>query len=66
MLISQLLGEFNMGFSSLTGDTPLAGSETLNSLAIQTLSSAMARRGGLRNWPNAGSPAGAEFEINDG
>ena len=47
MLISQLLGEFNMGFSSLTGDSPLAGSETLNSLAIQTLSSAMARRGGF-------------------
>ncbi|HXW13525.1 MAG TPA: hypothetical protein VEN79_03365 [Terriglobia bacterium] len=47
MLISQLLGEFNMGFSSLSGDSPLAGSETLNSLAIQTLSGAMARRGGF-------------------
>jgi Rod binding domain-containing protein len=47
ILISQLLGEFKTGFSSLSGDSPLAGSETLNSLAIQTLSGAMARRGGL-------------------
>jgi Rod binding domain-containing protein len=47
MLISQLLGEFNMGFSSLTGDSPLAGSETFNSLAVQTLSGAMASRGGF-------------------
>ena len=47
MLIAQLLGEAKMGFSSLGGDSPLAGSETLNSLAIQTLSNAMARRGGL-------------------
>ena len=36
-----------MGFSSLTGDAPLAGSDTLNSLAIQTLSSALASRGGF-------------------
>jgi Rod binding domain-containing protein len=47
MLISQLLGEFQMGFSSLSGDSPLAGSETLNSLAVQTLSNAMAGRGGF-------------------
>jgi Rod binding domain-containing protein len=47
MLISQLLGEFTSGFSSLSGDAPLAGSETLDSLALQTLSSAMAGRGGF-------------------
>jgi len=47
MLISQLLGEFDMGFSSLAGDSPMAGSETLNSLAVQTLSGAMAGRGGF-------------------
>jgi Rod binding domain-containing protein len=47
MLISQLLGDFTSGFSSLSGDAPMAGSETLNSLAVQTLSSAMAGRGGF-------------------
>jgi Rod binding domain-containing protein len=47
ILISQLLGDFKSGFSSLTGDAPLAGSDTLNSLAIQSLSSALAARGGL-------------------
>jgi len=47
ILISQLWGEFQTGFSSLTGDAPLAGSDTLNSLAIQTLSAALASRGGL-------------------
>lgn len=47
MLISQLLGESGVGLSSLGGDTPLAGSQTLNSLAIQTLSTAMAGRGGF-------------------
>jgi Rod binding domain-containing protein len=47
ILISQLLGDFKMGSSSLTGETPMAGSDTLNSLAIQTLSSALASRGGL-------------------
>jgi Rod binding domain-containing protein len=45
ILISQLLGEFK--FSSLGGDAPMAGSETLNSLAVQTLSGAMASRGGF-------------------
>ena len=47
ILISQLLGDFKVGSSSLTGDAPLAGSDTLNSLAIQTLSTALASRGGL-------------------
>jgi Rod binding domain-containing protein len=47
MLISQLLGDFTSGFSSLSGDAPMAGSETLNSLAVQTLSTAMAGRGGF-------------------
>jgi Rod binding domain-containing protein len=47
ILIAQLLGEFNMGFSCLSGDSPPAGSETLNSLAVQTLSGAMAGRGGF-------------------
>jgi Rod binding domain-containing protein len=47
ILISQLLGKIDMGFSSLAGDSPMAGSETLNSLAAQTLSGAMASRGGF-------------------
>lgn len=47
ILISQLWGESQTGFSSLTGETPLAGSDTLNSLAIQALSTALASRGGL-------------------
>jgi len=47
MLISQLLGDFTSGLTSLSGDAPLSGSETLNSLAVQTLSSAMAGRGGF-------------------
>ncbi len=47
ILISQLMGEFKVGLSSLGGDSPLAGSDTLNSLAIQTLSTALASRGGL-------------------
>jgi len=47
ILISQLWGDFASGFSSLTGDAPMAGSDTLNSLAIQTLSAALARSGGL-------------------
>jgi Rod binding domain-containing protein len=47
MLITQLWGDFKSGFSSLAGDAPLAGSDTLNSLAIETLSSALASRGGL-------------------
>ena len=47
MLISQLLGNFTSGFSSISADAPLAGSDTLNSLAVQTLSTAMASRGGF-------------------
>jgi Rod binding domain-containing protein len=47
ILISQLLGDFKAGLSSLTADAPLAGSDTLNSLAIQTLSTALAGRGVL-------------------
>ena len=47
MLISQLLGDFTSGFSSLSEDAPMAGSETLNSLAVQTLSRAMASREGF-------------------
>jgi Rod binding domain-containing protein len=47
ILISQLSGESSTGFSSLTGDPPMAGSDTLNSLTIQSLSSALASRGGL-------------------
>jgi Rod binding domain-containing protein len=47
MLISQLLGDFKSGLSSFAGDGPLAGSDTLNSMAVQTLSGALARQGGL-------------------
>jgi Rod binding domain-containing protein len=47
ILISKMLDEFKTGFSSIGGDSPMAGSDTLNSLAIQTLSGAMARQGGL-------------------
>jgi Rod binding domain-containing protein len=47
ILISELWDQLQMGFSSLPGSTPMAGSETLNSLAIQALSTALARRGGL-------------------
>jgi Rod binding domain-containing protein len=47
MLIEQLMGDFKQGFTSLAADAPLAGSDTLNSLAIQTLSKALAERGVL-------------------
>ena len=47
ILISQLLEDFKVGTSSFAGDAPLAGSDTLNSLAVQTLSTALAGRGGL-------------------
>jgi len=47
ILISQLLGDFKEGLSSLGGDSPMAGSETLNSLAIQMLSGSLANHGGL-------------------
>jgi Rod binding domain-containing protein len=47
ILISQLWEHLQTSFSSFGGETPLAGSDTLNSLAIQTLSTALASRGGL-------------------
>ena len=47
ILLSQLWDQLGMGFSSLSGSSPMAGAETLNSLAIQALSTALARRGGL-------------------
>jgi len=47
LLISQLLSDFKMGLTADGGDAPLAGSDTLNSLAVQTLSGAMAGRGGF-------------------
>lgn len=47
ILISEMWEKFNEGFTDFGGETPLAGSETMNSLAIQTLSSAIARSGGL-------------------
>ena len=47
ILISQLLEDFKVGTSTFSADAPLAGSDTLNSLAIQTLSTALAGRGGL-------------------
>jgi Rod binding domain-containing protein len=47
ILMSQLWEHLQTSFASFGGETPLAGSETLNSLAIQTLSTALASRGGL-------------------
>jgi len=47
MLMQQLLGDFKVGFSTLGGETPMAGTDSLNSLAIQALSTALAKRGGL-------------------
>lgn len=46
ILISELLQNFHVT-GSWSGETPLAGSDTLNSLAIQTMSTALAQRGGL-------------------
>ncbi len=47
ILISEMWEKFNEGFADFAGKTPLAGSDTMNSLAIQTLSSAIAKSGGL-------------------
>jgi len=47
ILISQILGNFQKGLSSLDGDSSSPAPDTLNSLAIQTLSEALARNGGL-------------------
>lgn len=46
VLLSQLLGDFTQGLT-LGGDAELAGSDTLNSLAVQTLAGALARQGVL-------------------
>ena len=47
ILISELWEKFQSGISSLSGESQPAGSDTLNSLATQSLSSALAHRGGL-------------------
>jgi Rod binding domain-containing protein len=47
ILISELWQQFQSGMSSLSGGSQPAGSDTLNSLATQSLSSALAHRGGL-------------------
>ena len=47
ILIGQLWEHLQTSFASFGGETPLAGSDTLNSLAIQTLARALAGRGGL-------------------
>jgi Rod binding domain-containing protein len=47
MMIAQLWQGFQSGLSSLTGESQPAGSETLNSLATQSMSTALAHRGGL-------------------
>jgi Rod binding domain-containing protein len=47
ILISELWDQSDSDFSSLPGETQAAGSDTLKSLAIQTMSAALAKRGGL-------------------
>ena len=47
LLISQLLGDFASGLSSLPGDSAMAGAGTLNALAVETLSGAIAGQGGF-------------------
>jgi Rod binding domain-containing protein len=47
ILISELWEHFQSSLSSFSGETPPAGSDTLNSLAIQAMSMALAHRGGL-------------------
>jgi len=47
LLISQLWDQSDSDFSSLPGETQTPGSDTLKSLAIQTMSAALAQRGGL-------------------
>jgi len=47
ILISKLGEEFQLGFTALPGGTAMAGSDTLNALALQTLSATLARHGGL-------------------
>jgi Rod binding domain-containing protein len=47
ILISEMWEKFSESFTGLGGETPLAGSDTMNSLAVQTLSAAIAKSGGL-------------------
>jgi Rod binding domain-containing protein len=47
ILISELWERFQPSFSSLSGDVPPAGSDTLSSLALQAISAGLAQRGGL-------------------
>lgn len=47
MLISELWQGFQSGTSSLTGESPPAGSDTLGSLATQSMAAGLAHRGGL-------------------
>ena len=65
MLISQLLGRVQVGLSSACGDTPLAGSDTLNSLAVQTLSHGHGQPRGFGNREDAGPPARTQPESGE-
>jgi len=47
ILIPELWEHCQPSFSSFSGETPPAGSDTLNSLAIQAMSAGLAHRGGL-------------------
>ena len=47
LLIEELWKEAGSDFSTLTGERPSAEAETMNSLAIQTMSVALAQKGGL-------------------
>ena len=47
ILLEQLLGGFTAGPSSLAGQAAMAGSQTINSLAIEAVATALAQRGGL-------------------
>jgi Rod binding domain-containing protein len=47
MLISQLLGDFKGGLAAPGEESSAGSSDSLNSFAIQSLSEALARRGGL-------------------
>jgi Rod binding domain-containing protein len=47
ILISELWEHFQSSFSSLSGDAPPAGSDTLSSLALQAMSAGLAQRGGF-------------------
>jgi Rod binding domain-containing protein len=47
ILISDLWKDFGTSFGTFAGEAQPVGSDTLNSLAIETISTAMAQRGGL-------------------